>query len=117
MESTALTTVREYHAAWTSKEFVNAANLLAEDLVVEVPINSYPTKASFAEALAGFGSTVTSVALLSEMSEGDEAIQLYDMQVAGLGAMRVVEHFTVQNGRIVRLRQIHDTALLRTSTP
>jgi ketosteroid isomerase-like protein len=27
--------------------------------------------------------------------------------------MRVVEHFTVADGRIVRLRQIHDTAGLR----
>jgi uncharacterized protein YndB with AHSA1/START domain len=38
---------------------------------------------------------------------------LYDMDVQGLGTMRVVEHFTVSDGKIVRLRQIHDTAALR----
>jgi hypothetical protein len=38
---------------------------------------------------------------------------LYDMDVEKLGAMRVAEHFTVQNGRITRIRQIHDTAAVR----
>jgi hypothetical protein len=27
--------------------------------------------------------------------------------------MRIAEHFTVNDGRIVRLRQVHDTAHLR----
>jgi hypothetical protein len=47
------------------------------------------------------------------MAEGDEAMQLYDLDVDGLGTMRVVEHFTVGDGVITRLRQIHDTAALR----
>jgi hypothetical protein len=38
---------------------------------------------------------------------------LYDMDVRGLGVMRVAEHFTIRNGKIARLRQIHDTAALR----
>lgn len=38
---------------------------------------------------------------------------LYDMNVSGLGTMRVAEHFTTSNGKIVRLRQIHDTAPIR----
>ncbi|MBA3807430.1 MAG: hypothetical protein H0X28_03405 [Solirubrobacterales bacterium] len=38
---------------------------------------------------------------------------LYDMDVDGLGEMRVAEHFTVAGDQITRIRQIHDTALLR----
>jgi hypothetical protein len=38
---------------------------------------------------------------------------LYDMDVAGLGMLRVAEHFTVRDGKIVRIRQVHDTAALR----
>lgn len=38
------------------------------------------------------------------------------MHVDWLGRMRVVEHFTVADGKIVRLRQIHDTAALRGMT-
>ena len=47
------------------------------------------------------------------MQSGDEAMVLYDVDVVGLGELLVVEHFTVSDGVIVRLRQIHDTAAIR----
>jgi uncharacterized protein YciI/ketosteroid isomerase-like protein len=109
----ALAVVRRYHAAWTSKRFDEAVALLDGELEVEVPINEYPTTESFAEALEAFGSVVEHVELLSETSAGDEAMLLYDMEVQGLGELRVAEHFTVTEGKIVRLRQIHDTAPIR----
>ncbi len=40
---------------------------------------------------------------------------LYDLEVEGLGKMRIAEHFTIAGGRITRIRQIHDTAALRTA--
>lgn len=42
-----------------------------------------------------------------------EGMLLYDMDVRGLGTLRVAEHFTVENGKIIRIRQVHDTATLR----
>lgn len=108
-----LSVVRAYHRAWTSKNFDEAVRLLAPDLKVEVPINDYPTTESFAEALVGFGGLVTGLELLSELGEGNEAMLLYDMNVEGLGTIRLAEHFTVAEGRITRIRQIHDTAALR----
>jgi len=107
-----LAIVRAYHNGWTSKNFDAAIGLLSTSLEVEVPINDYPTTESFAAALVRFGSQVRHVELLSEMVAGNEAMLLYDMDVEGLGRMRIVEHFTVANGNIVRLRQIHDTAAL-----
>jgi ketosteroid isomerase-like protein len=108
-----LTTARLYHEAWTAKDFVRATALLRDDLAVEVPVNDYPTTASFAAALHAFGSMTRGVELLSAMSAGNEAMLLYDMDVEGLGVMRVAEHFTIRDGKIARLRQIHDTAALR----
>src|SRR5262249_28174324 len=84
-------------------------------LRVEVPINAYPTKQSLSKAMEAFAGAVARVELLSEMSAGDEAMQLYDLEVEGVGRLRVVEHFTVAAGRIVRLRQSHDTAPLRSA--
>jgi hypothetical protein len=49
------------------------------------------------------------------MSSGDEAMLLYDLDAELLGSLRVVEHFTVAEGMITRLRQIHDTAPVRAS--
>ena len=102
-----------YFRRWTEQRFEDAIALLDASLVVEVPINDYPTRESFGQALAGFGAIVERVEMLSELGDDEEAMQLYDMQVAGLGTMRIAEHFTVRDGKIVRLRQVHDTASLR----
>jgi hypothetical protein len=102
-----------YHRAWTNKRFEDAAALLAPDLQVEVPINSYPTRESFAQALTAFGGMAEHVELLAEFGDGSEAMLLYDMVVPPLGTLRVAEHFTVHGGKIARLRQIHDTAPVR----
>jgi ketosteroid isomerase-like protein len=110
---TTVAVVRSYHDGWTSGDFAQATALLAEDLEVEVPINDYPTRSSFADALTQFGSMTQKVELLSEMYDGDEAMLLYDMDVDGLGRMRVAEHFAVADQKITRIRQIHDTATLR----
>jgi ketosteroid isomerase-like protein len=112
-DDAALAIVRAYHRGWTSKDFATATRLLAPDLVVEVPINEYPNADAFAKALSGFGALVERVALLAEFADGDEAMLLYDMEVERLGTMRVAEHFTVKDGRIIRIRQIHDTAAVR----
>ena len=109
----ALAVTRVYHDAWTSKNFEKAINLLAPDLRVEVPINNYPTPESFAQALIGFGGMVNRVSLLSEFAQGNEAMLLYDMEIDRLGTMRIAEHFTVMDGKITCIRQIHDTAALR----
>ncbi len=105
--------VRAYFRAWTNRDFDAAIGRLADDLEVEVPINAYPTKASFAEALTAFGGMINGVVLLAELANRDEAMLLYDMDVAQLGPLRVAEHFTVADGAITRIRQIHDTAALR----
>lgn len=105
--------VRAYHDAWTEKNFGEATALLADSLTVEVPVNEYPTAESFAAALQGFGAMVTRVDLLATMSDGDEAMLLYDLTAEPVGKLRVAEHFTVADGRIVRIRQIHDTAPVR----
>ncbi len=104
---------RAYHDAWTGGDFASATALLAPALVVEVPVNHYPTAASFAAALEAFGSMVTRADLLSAMSAGDEAMLLYDLHVHRLGRLRVAEHFTTGNGKITRIRQVHDTAAVR----
>jgi hypothetical protein len=108
-----LRVVRAYHQGWTSKEFEQAIRLLAPDLQVEVPINDYPDAESFAKALVGFGGMVNRVVLLAEFAQADQAMLLYDLEVDGVGMLRIAEHFTVSGGKITRIRQIHDTAALR----
>jgi hypothetical protein len=108
-----LTIVKDYHRGWSTKDFDTAIDRLSPNLAVEVPVNAYPTKDAFAQALVGFGGMVERVDLLAGFADGDEAMLLYDMQVANVGTLRVAEHFTVADGRIIRLRQIHDTMPVR----
>ncbi|PZR13255.1 MAG: hypothetical protein DI536_13290 [Archangium gephyra] len=105
--------VKTYFRAWTTKDFEGATRQLAEQLSVEVPINTYPDRAAFAQALAGFGAMTQKVSLLGEFVDGADAMLLYDMDVASLGTLRIAEHFHVENGRITQLRQVHDTHALR----
>lgn len=112
MEATA-SVMRTYHDSWTTGDFGTAVSLLADGLIVEVPVNEYPTAESFGAALKGFGSQATRVELHAVMSDGGDGMLLYDMDVPGLGTLRVAEHMTVRDGKIVRIRQVHDTAALR----
>ena len=111
-ESSALSVVQAYHRAWTGKRFDEAAGYLAESLTVEVPINSYPTKASFLQAVRFTREMTSGIEVLSELGGGGEAMVLYDMSLP-FGTMRVAEHFSVSEGRIDRIRQVHDTHALR----
>lgn len=105
--------VRAYHDAWTHKDYAQAIALLAGTLTVEVPVNDYPTAGSFAAALESFGAMVSSAELLAAMSDGNQAMLLYDLEAGPIGTLRVAEHFTVEGGKITRIRQIHDTAAVR----
>ena len=95
--------VRAYYEAWTGGDFARAAALLAPGLAVEVPVNEYPDAGSFAAALKSFGSLATRAELLAAMSAGQEGMLLYDMDVPGLGTLRVAEHLTVDDGQITRI--------------
>jgi ketosteroid isomerase-like protein len=105
--------VQAYFQGWTHKDYAAAAQQLLPALVVEVPVNHYPDAQSFVQALTQFGNMVSGVRLLAELASEDQAMLLYDMDVQGMGTLRVAEHFTVQQGKITRLRQIHDTHAIR----
>jgi SnoaL-like protein len=109
----ALIAARGYHDAWTSGRPEDAGRYLDENVAIEVPVNGYDGRDSFMRAVAGFGQLASAVTLLAELGSDDDAVLLYDMTVPQLGQLRVAEYFTVAHGRIVRLRQVHDTAGLR----
>lgn len=78
-----------------------------------MPINTYGSKAAWIEAVRGTGQAVSRVEVLAEFSNDGEALLLYDMEIKPIGDIRIVEHFTVADGCITRIRHIHDTAALR----
>jgi hypothetical protein len=105
--------VNAYYDAWSNKDYTGAAALLDDALWVEGPLNEYASAESFLPALEGFVSAVSAAKVVSAMSGRDDAMMLYDLQVEGIGPLRVVEHYTVADGKITRIRQILDTAAVQ----
>src|SRR5262249_24310861 len=66
-QATALDVVRAYHQAWSSGRYDEAGQRLSDKLEIEVPINSYPTKASFLEAVARTKEMPSKLELLAEL--------------------------------------------------
>jgi hypothetical protein len=90
-----------------------ARGLLDPKLETDLSLNDYASREDFAAALAGFGALVNGVELLAEFENGDDALLLYDLEVDGVGSLRIAEQFTVVEGRITRIRMVNDTAALR----
>jgi uncharacterized protein len=109
----ALSVARAYHRAWTSGDFDRASAYLSPDLETDVPLNTYEDVEHWVEALTGFAQLVNSVAVITELGGDGEALLLYDLEVEGLGTLRVAEHFAVADGLITTIRHVHDTAALR----
>ncbi len=108
----ALAVARAYHDAWQRRDYQAAWQLLGDDLVVEVPVNSYDSKAAFAEAAQRTREMAAAVTPLAEFGNDGEAVLLYDMTLP-IGDLRIAEYFAVHSGRITRITHIHDTAALR----
>lgn len=112
-DANALTVARAYHRAWTGANFEEAAGYLADDLETDVPLNTYRSKAEWLDAVRGTRHLTSSVNVLAALGDDDEAILLYDMVLDPVGELRVAEHFAVADGRITRIRHVHDTVALR----
>lgn len=109
----ALTVARAYHLAWERGEFEAAEQLLADDLVVEVPINSYDSKTSFMTAARMTREMATKVTTFADFGGERDALLLYDMQLP-IGPLRIAEYFEVSEGGLIqRIVHVHDTAALR----
>jgi hypothetical protein len=108
----ALEVARAYHRAWSSSRYDEAGRCLADELEIDVPINSYPTKTSFLEAVKRTREMTSKLELLAEFGNEGEALLLYDMFLP-FGILRVAEHFTVAGGQITKIRHVHDTAAVR----
>lgn len=111
----ALAAARAYHDAWERGEFESAGRLLSDDLVVEVPINSYDSKASFMAAARMTREMASKVSAVADLGGVHDAVLIYDIYLP-MGTLRVAEYFEVSgNGLIGRIVHVHDTAALRSA--
>ncbi len=113
--TSALDVARAYHRAWERGEFEAAGRLLSTELVIDVPINSYDSKASFMTAAKMTREMASKVSSFAHFGGEHDAVLIYDMQLP-MGLLRIAEYFEVSDeGLIERIVHIHDTAALRSA--
>lgn len=109
----ALEVARAYHDAWERREFDAAERLLADDLVVDVPINAYDSKTSFMAAARRTREMASNVTPFADFGGEHDAVLIYDMGLP-IGSLRIAEYFDVTDGGVIRrIVHVHDTAPLR----
>lgn len=108
----ALAVARAYHDAWRRRDYQAAWQLLSDGLTVDVPINSYDSKAAFAAAAQRTREMAAAVTPIAEFGTDGEAVLLYDLTLP-IGDLRIAEYVAVRGGRITKITHIHDTAALR----
>lgn len=92
--------VRAYHEAWTSGDHDAFQRLLGEDVEM-----AFPIPIAWPEG--------TSVTLLWEIVDADQAVQIYDAKSPAGAVVRVAEHVTVRDGRVCRIGPVFDVATMR----
>ncbi len=108
----ALAVACAYHDAWQRRDYQAAWQLLSDDLIVDVPVNSYASKAAFAAAAQRTRERAAAVRPIADFGDDGQAVLLYDMTLP-IGDLRIAEYFTVSGGRITQITHIHDTAAVR----
>lgn len=106
--------IETYHQAWTSGDIVKARGCLAEDLDFQGSIQTFKKADDFAPALAQFQGMLRGVTLLQSLFSESGAALLYDCDTRSpAGVIRTAEFFTVQDGKITRIRLVFDATELR----
>ncbi len=109
----ALEIARTYHEAWKCRDFDAAERQLTEDVAIEVPINSYNSRAAFMDAARMTREMASKVTSIAEFGSEHDAVLIYDMELP-IGPLRIAEYFDLsESGTINRIVHVHDTAALR----
>jgi len=111
---TARDIVRAYYESWTTGDMARARSYLADDLDFQGPIDTFGSADQFIPALSGFAGMLARAELLQELYSADEAALLYDCETASpAGTIRTAEFFSLQGGKIARIRLVFDATELR----
>lgn len=101
--------VRAYHHAWTSGNLALAMAHIADDVVWQVPGNTFTGKHQYAAFLGAFIPTVVQVREIASFADTAKVMLLYTVQTSQLDvAPPVAEYFTVRNGKITENVLIFD---------
>ena len=98
----------DFFAAWTSKDFGRARELLHDDVSFEGPIDHFDTADAYLQSLRGLSQIVTGVDTRKVFVDGDDVCVIYDMQTTPVPDARIAEWYTVRDGKIAAMSVVFD---------
>lgn len=108
MNTTAYDVVQQYHRAWTTGDVERAMTHVADDIGCRAPGQDLDGKAAYQAFIGAFAPTLTGIADLAALSDGDRVALFYYPQTATTSTAPAAELFTVREGRIAESVLIFD---------
>lgn len=99
--------VERYHEAWKQHDFDTARSLLRDDLSFHGPIDTFERADDYVDALRRLQPMVEGVELAMIVSEGDDAVVLFDL-ITPKGRTPVAEWYHVEADKITAVRVYFD---------
>jgi ketosteroid isomerase-like protein len=106
-ETSSAAVVDRFSRAWPSGDFETARSLLADDLDFEGPIDRFHRAEDYLNAIRGLQGMLKGVEHQATVAQGDDVVHFYVLDTP-MGRAPVAEWFTVNDGRITRLRAYFD---------
>ncbi|MFT3835742.1 MAG: nuclear transport factor 2 family protein [Myxococcaceae bacterium] len=110
--------VEAYFRAWSGGDCDRARTMVADDLKLVTPMNSYDTADAMIPVLKQISGMMKKSTLLRSVVEGDHAVLFHETVFPEpAGTMRSMEIYKVANGKIRSIDMIYDPTglkLLRT---
>ena len=101
--------VKRYFEARTSGDAATARSLLRDDLSFRGPFDTFDNADDYTRAIQGFAQIVERDDRRTLLSEGDEAVLVYDLVTkTPAGTAPVAEWYRVRDGRIAAIQAFFD---------
>jgi len=104
----ALQVALEYYEAWASKDLEQTMSFIADDVVCDAPAGRIEGARAYRGFLESFFQLLERAELIAFFGDDETAMLLYDNETVPVPSAPSVGHFTVQDGKITRIRFIFD---------
>jgi hypothetical protein len=106
-----LDVITRYQEALGKRDFDTARRLLADDLRVQGPFESFERADGYVAAIQKLFGIVTSIEIHHVSADGDQGVALYDMATrTPAGTQHVCEWYGVEGETIAWIRAVFDSA-------
>jgi ketosteroid isomerase-like protein len=104
----ALQVALAYYEAWASKDLEGTMSFIADDIVCDAPAGRIEGARAYRGFLESFFKLLKRAELIASFGDDKTAMLLYDNETVPVPSAPSAAHFTVEEGKVTRVRFIFD---------